>query len=153
MRKHFKLIALVSLMFVGNLVFSQSSESAKKEIESVLVESYVEGVFRNFNKETIRKGFHKDFNFHIPMLTPNGKTLQKVDLERWMGMLKSMSFENIEYKLIEISVTENAAITINEIYQNGKKLYTDYMIWQNDGEAWKIMGKVFASHQKQRRKQ
>ncbi|WP_340077779.1 nuclear transport factor 2 family protein [Leptobacterium sp. I13] len=153
MKKQLKKLVLILVAAPMFTMTAQTKPSdAKAAIEAVLVESYVEGVFRKFNEKAIRDGFHKDFQFHAPMMSPQGRTLKKFDLDTWVNMLKNMKFENIEYKLLDVNVTDDAAVTVNEIYQDGKKLYTDYMVWQNLDGKWKIMGKVFAYHQKRMRR-
>lgn len=144
------LFIITSTPTITGQVKEQESRAA---IEKILINSYVEGVLKNFNEEAVRTGFHEDFHFHAPMMTQDGRVLKKFDLNSWVNMLKNMSFDNIEYKLLNVSVTDNAAATVNEIYQDGKKLYTDYMIWQNIDGNWKIMGKVFAYHQKRMKRQ
>ena len=149
MKNKLSISLLILLMLCSMFLNAQTRNSdAESDIESILITSYVEGVFKEFSEEKIRLGFHKDFQFHAPMMTQNGRILKKIDLDSWIGMLQKMNFENIEYKLLNVTVTDNAAATTNEIYQNGKKIYTDYMLWQNIDGNWKIMGKVFAYHQK-----
>ena len=120
----------------------------RKNIENVLINSYVNAVFIDFNEESIRKGFNSDFHFHVPMRTPSGESLRKIELNQWITMVSKMKFNNIEYKILEVHVTDDAATTVSEIYQEGKKLYTDYMIWRKNTGNWQIMGKTFAFHQK-----
>ena len=52
------------------------------------------------------------------------------------------------FSSVEFVKWDDAATSVSEIYQDGKKLYTDYMIWRKNGENWQIMGKTFAFHQK-----
>lgn len=146
------LITFCITIFTSINLYAQN-EIEENAIKEVLNSSYVQAVFVEFNEEAIRAGFHEDFQFHVPMRTPSGISMRKIELERWLTMLKNMSFSEIESKVLEVHVTDGAATTVSEIYQQGKKLYTDYMIWQKIEDRWVIMGKTFAFHQQRSTRQ
>ena len=140
------------MLLLPLLSTSIAQENNREQIEKVLVESYVNGVFVKFDEAAVRNGFHPDFQFHLPMMTPSGRKDKKVVLDDWINMISPMKFQNIEYKIIDIYDSGQAACSISEIYQNGKKLYTDYMVWRKVEGKWMIMGKTFSMHQARRKK-
>lgn len=145
MKKMFlSMVILTSMLLNIQSVYAQEEE---KDIEKVLVKSYVDGVFRKFNEKDIRKGFHEDFQFHFPMRTPSGDMMRKVVLNDWIKMLSGMQFGEIDYKIVAIHQSGAAATSVSEIYQDGQKLYTDYLVWRKVDEDWKIMGKTYEMHQ------
>jgi hypothetical protein len=139
---------LFTIILLSFLSITMAQNNNREAIETILIKSYINAVFINFNEEAIREGFHKDFQFHFPIMTPNGSTTKKVELEEWIKMVSSMQFWGIESKIIEVYESGNAATTVSEIYQDGTKLYTDYMIWRKVDDKWMIMGKTFDMHQK-----
>lgn len=145
-----KVLLLIVLLPLLSTAIAQ--ESNREQIEKVLVEAYVNGVFKKFDEAAIRKGFHPDFQFHLPMMTPNGRKDKKVVLDDWIKMVSSMEFQNIDYKIIDVYESGKAACSVSEIYQNGKKLYTDYIVWSKIEEDWVIMGKTFSMHQGRRKR-
>ena len=143
-----KTIFLISCFIIlSTVIIKAQSLQDEEAIKQVLTESYVNAVFVEFDEAAIRAGFHEDFQFHVPMITPSGSSMRKIELEQWLTMLQNMSFTNIESTILEVHVTEGAATTVSEIFQEGEKLYTDYMIWQKINGQWRIMGKTFAFHQ------
>jgi len=142
---------LFSICLISSISMAVAQTSNREKIEKVLLNSYVNAVFVEFDEQAIRAGFHTDFLFHFPVMTPNGRVLKKVELDQWLKMISSMKFGKIESKVIEVYESGNAATTISEIYQDGKKLYTDYMIWRKVDDKWMIMGKTFDMHQRMMR--
>ena len=139
---------ILSLLLISIVVKGNPQTSDRSEIEQEFKVSYVNAVFINFNEQAIRDGFYKDFQLHFQMKSPTGSMIKKVSLDEWIKMVASMKFANIDYKILEIFQSGNAATTISEIYQDGKRLYTDYLIWQKIDNKWVIMGKTFDTNGK-----
>ena len=111
----------------------------------MLVETYVEGIYVNRNREAVTQGFHPDFILHV---YDDGQLIQ-APLELWLGRLQLDGTRNpksIDYSFDLIDITGNSAVVKMQIYEESHHLYTDYFGLYKFGDGWKIVNKIFYSH-------
>jgi len=63
-----KLLLTISMLTIFTMAMAQNDN--REAIEKVLINSYVNAVFVDYNEQAIRDGFYKDFQFHFPVMTP-----------------------------------------------------------------------------------
>ncbi|NND70561.1 MAG: hypothetical protein HKN43_03180 [Rhodothermales bacterium] len=134
------------LTFVVTLpIVTQHQRTDPDEIETVVQESYIEGVFVNRNEEVVRSGFHPSF---VMAVYVNDEIIQ-ASLDMWMERLQldgSPSGDDVEAIFHSIDVTNNAATVKLEVWINQMHTYTDYLSLYKFQDEWKIVNKIFASH-------
>ena len=117
-----------------------------KAIKQVLVDAYIRGIFVDRNIELVRSGFHPDFSMHVL----DGNQIIKAPLDMWLQRLELDGLKNtnkIDHEFKFIDVTNKSAIAKMEIYENSKHIYTDYFCLYKFEKGWKIVSKIFASHE------
>jgi hypothetical protein len=73
-----------------------------------------------------------------------------VSLDAWLerlGLHGEPLDENITFRIEVLDHTGNAAVARVEVDRDGERLYTDYMSLYKSGDGWKIVAKIFHSHQ------
>ncbi len=144
-------IALFITLILSNCCFCLAQESIVENeetaaIKEVLSKAYVKGIFVDRDIELVRSGFHPEFTMHV---LNNGKII-KASLEMWLQRLELDGTKNknrIDHQFKFIDIAKNAAIAKMEISENSKHLYTDYFCLYKFDDGWKIVSKIFASHQ------
>jgi hypothetical protein len=139
MKKYF--ILLIAVPFVA---FAQTDES---DIKAVVTSAYIQGIQNRGNVEDIRKGFHPSFN----MLRLIDNQIKPLPIEEWITNLEKAKKENpaptkTEGKFINVDVTGNNAVVKLELFREGKKIFTDYLVLYKFTEGWRIVSKTYFRH-------
>lgn len=130
------------------LNFSLAQRTDEESIKKVITDAYIEGIQNNGSIENIRKGFHPSFNMlrlvdnDINPL-PIGEWITSIEKRRGEGSASSVRTEG---KFISVDLTGNAAIVKLELYREGKKTFTDYLVLYKFTEGWKIVSKTYFRH-------
>ena len=144
-------ISTVLFLVLNGSVFSKtfsghSADSTEiQNVQQVIIESYVNGIFLKGDYKLVKKGWHSDCNI---VIFENGR-LKKLPAQYWVDRLKKHPKPldpNVTYKFIDVKVTGYAAVAIIEIFSKGKPLYTDYMSLYKFKDGWKIATKIYYSH-------
>jgi hypothetical protein len=139
-----KLLTLVCLLAVVP-AFSQTDEEA---IKQVVTSAYIEGIQNTGPVEDIRKGFHPTFN----MLRLMENELKPYPIEEWIAAIEKRRSEattppkRTDGKFISVDITGNAATVKLELYREGKKTFTDYLVLYKFSEGWRIVSKTYYRH-------
>jgi len=116
-----------------------------QNVQQVVIDSYVNGIFLKGDYKLVKKGWHSDCDI---VILENGK-LKKLPAQYWVDRLKEHPKPldpNVSYKFIDVNVTGYAAVAIIEIFSNGKPLYTDYMCLYKFKDGWKIVTKIYYAY-------
>lgn len=119
--------------------------TSETEIRHVIERSYVRGIFVLRDSNAVKGGFHKEFILSV--LHDDGIIV--VPLRMWLDRLKlsgTPSEDTVRHVFETIDVTNNTAVAKLRIYINDKQEYTDYMGLYKFSDGWKIVNKVFQSH-------
>ena len=123
----------------------QARHADEAAIQEVLVTAYVEGVFIHRDAEAVRKGFHPDFLMHV---YHEGQLIQG-SLDMWLerlGLDGTKNPKKIDYTIETIDVTGTTASVKMKLYEDTQQIYTDYFGLYRFEDGWKIVNKVFFSH-------
>lgn len=137
---------LFLLMLIAPFVHAQSDEEA---IKNVINTSYIGGIQNRGSSEDIRKGFHPSFT----MLRLTENEIKPLPIEEWIANIEKSKAKNepapakAEGKFINIDVTGNAAVVKLDLFRDGKKTFTDYLVLYKFTEGWKIVSKTYFRHQ------
>ncbi len=127
------------------LVASPADEAA---IKKVIQGAYIDGLQNLGDIQTIRDGFHPDFE----MLILNNGQLQRLDIGTWIGRVEQRkqhpgsTIPGITGKFLDVDIAGTVALVKLELYHEGNKLFTDYLSLYKFGDDWKIVSKVFYRH-------
>jgi len=147
-----KLTLLVIFAIVAFSVNAQNTEDEKEAIKEVIQTAYVDGIQNLGDIEQIEKGFHPGFNL---LGIDNNNRLTKFPIYSWLESVKERKEKNpegrpekekIKCKYNSIDVTGNAAMAKIELYQENKKLFTDYLQLYKFEEGWRIVSKIYHRH-------
>ncbi|HYG04423.1 MAG TPA: nuclear transport factor 2 family protein [Chryseosolibacter sp.] len=136
------------LLFVSVSQFAFAQPSDEEAIKAVVSSAYIEGIQNRGNVEDIRKGFHPSFN----MLRLSDNEIKPLAIEDWIANLEKAKANNVappaktEGKFLNVDVTGNAAVVKLELFREGKKTFTDYLVLYKFTEGWRIVSKTFYRH-------
>jgi hypothetical protein len=151
-------VLFLALILMLTLVCQQKRVISDKEVEmnenkeieaikKVIETSYIQGIHGDQDKETIKFGFHKDFN----MLVLKDDTIDKVTVDEWLERIETMKAENPElwsekttYKFDLIDVAGYAAVAKLDVYKGTTHFSADFMLLYKFEDGWKIVSKIFA---------
>ena len=143
---HMKTIVAVLSFFVSLNAFSQNADEAA--IKAVVTSAYIQGIHNRGSVDEIRKGFHPTFT----MLRMNNNEISPLPIEDWITNLEKAKKENpapaprAEGKFVNVDITGNAGVVKLELYREGKKVFTDYLVLYKFTEGWRIVSKTFYRH-------
>lgn len=144
-------ITTVLFLVLNSPVFSNNSSGHSvdsieiQNVQQVIIESYVNGIFLKGDYNSVKIGWQPDCDI---VIFENGK-LSKLSVQYWVDRLKKHPKPidpNVSYKFIDVNVTGFAAIAIIEILSNGKPLYIDYMCLYKFKDGWKIVTKIYYAY-------
>lgn len=127
------------------LIQAQSPEEA---VQQVVMSAYVNGIQNNGPIEDIRKGFHPTF----AMLRLVDNTVKPFPIDEWIASIEKnrsegkISSVKTEAKFIQIRVVGTAAQVELELYREGKRIFTDYLLLYQFAEGWRIVSKSYYRH-------
>lgn len=142
----------IILLLVTSFYFtlSRAQISEQEAVKSVVTSAYVEGIQNNGSVEDIRKGFHPSF----AMLRFMDNTIKPYPIEEWITAIEKRRAEakpdakvvRTEASFINVDVTGTAATVKLELYREGKKTFTDYLVLYKFTEGWRIVSKTYYRH-------
>ena len=151
MRSQTLLITLIILLISSFYSFGQS-DMEKDAIKNLISEAYVDGLLNQGNLEATKNGFFPGFNLLI--YDSRNNTVNKLPIYNWIKSVETRKKQNpsgpehkTSVKFLNIDITGNASVAKIELYKNNKHIYTDYLSLYKFNEGWKIVGKIFLSHQ------
>ena len=114
-------------------------------VRQVLLDAYVSGVHVERDTAAVRAGFHPDF----VMLVDDAGRLLSISLDDWLDRMQLdgvPTSDIIRHEFRAVDVTEDAAMAVLEIYENGVHIYTDYFSLYRFTDGWRIVSKIFHGH-------
>lgn len=144
-----KFIIFFSLLTVP--FFLAAQESDEDAIKKVIQEAYVDGLQNKGDLQKTKDGFHPDFN----LLGLKNDELTKLPIDKWIGYAEKSKEQNpapppadklVSVEFVNIDITGSAACAKIELYQNEKKIYTDYLSLYKFSDGWKIVSKIYYRH-------
>lgn len=139
---------ILILFFLIIASFSTYAQSDEDAIKQVITSAYIDGIQNRGSVEQIRAGFHPSFN----MLRLTENDVKPLPLEEWITNLEKAKAKGdpappkAEGKFLNVDVTGNAAVVKLELYRDGKKTFTDYLVLYKFAEGWKIVSKTYHRH-------
>jgi hypothetical protein len=122
-------------------------KSEKEAIKRVIEKAYIEGIHETQDEQTVRSGFHPEFN----MLVHQDDTILKVSVDEWLDRLEALKADNpdlwsaeptYEFQLVDLA--GNAAVAKLDVFRGEIHFSTDYMLLYKFTDGWKIVSKVFS---------
>ncbi|MCZ8217329.1 MAG: nuclear transport factor 2 family protein [Cyclobacteriaceae bacterium] len=142
------IVLSLTCLFWLQLANGQNNEEAL--IKAVVNSAYVEGIQNSGNVADIRKGFHPSFT----MLRVIENDVKPYSIEEWIAAIEKRKAEakpdakviRTEANFLSVDVTGTAATVKLELYRDGKKTFTDYIVLYKFTEGWRIVSKTFYRH-------
>lgn len=143
-------LSLCLIFSIG--IMAQDTDAIEEDIKNIVKSAYVDGLQNYGDFEKIDAGFHPGFNL-LGVGQDNG--IWKYPIYSWKesvqarldkGELPKSEDKLVTCEFLLIDVTGDAAIVKIELYQEGNKIYTDYLSLYKFKEGWKIVNKIFHSH-------
>lgn len=135
-----------SLIKVYNKKESTEMQNEIDAVKSVIEKAYIEGIHTTQDEQTVRSGFHPDFE----MLVLKEDNLVKVNLTDWFKRIEQLKQENQElwtkettYSNIEVSIEGNSASVRFKVFKDKDYFSTDFMLLYKFTDGWKIVSKIF----------
>jgi hypothetical protein len=138
-------LAALTVALAPLSLYAQAPGAEDRAVRRVIETAYVTGVFVTRDTAAVRAGFHPDF---VLSVLQDDRVLV-VSLDRWLGHLKldgRRSTDTVEHRFERVDVTGNTATVKLQLFVNGEHEYTDYFGLYRFSDGWKIVTKVFASH-------
>jgi hypothetical protein len=141
-----KLLSFITLIFLSATAFGQQSD--EDAIKQVITTSYIDGIQNRGSSEDIRKGFHP--SFHMLRFVDND--VKPLSIEEWITNIENSKAKSepaqpkAEGKFISIDITNTAAVVKLDLYRDGKRTFTDYLVLYKFAEGWKIVSKTYYRH-------
>lgn len=136
-------IALLSVLTLfSSALYAQSDEAS---IKQVISSAYIDGIQNSGSIDAIRKGFHPSFT----MLRVIENDVKPYPIEEWIAAIEKRKSENstpapkAEGKFINVDITGTAATVKLDLYREGKRIFTDYLVLYKFTEGWRIVSKTF----------
>lgn len=141
---------LLSISCLLWLSIANAQVNEEDLVKAVVSSAYIEGIQNSGNVEDIRKGFHPSFT----MLRVMDNDVKPFAIEDWISAIEKRKAEakpdaklvRTEGKFISVDVTGTAATVKLELYREGKKTFTDYIVLYKFTEGWRIVSKTFYRH-------
>jgi hypothetical protein len=133
---------------VFQLCIAKAQGTEEESIKQVIMSAYVEGIQNGGSVDDIRKGIHPTFT----MLRLADNEVKPYPIEEWITAIEKRKKESAppapraEAKFLTTDITGNAAVVKLELYREGKKTFTDYLVLYKFTEGWRIVSKTFFRH-------
>lgn len=153
MKKNYVVAMFMCLFFIFPLLAFYHFEKNKEveNIKTLIKNAYFNGAFNALDTKAMAEGFHTDFLLY----TAKGEELQKLSIKEWIANIEANKAkpEYIESrkqtgKIVQVDVTDIAAIAKIELSKDGKLIFTDYLSLYKFDSGWKIVGKIYFRHPK-----
>lgn len=130
--------------------FTALGQTEETAVKAVVTAAYVEGIQNNGSIDDIRRGFHPSFN----MLRLVDNEIKPFPIEEWIAAIEKRRAEakpdvkpvRTEATFLSVDVTGTAATVKLELYREGKKTFTDYLVLYKFSEGWRIVSKTYFRH-------
>lgn len=141
---------MMFILFSLILPLSLASQSIGEEeaIKKVIQGAYIDGLQNLGDIQTIRDGFHPDFE----MLMYRDGQLSKFPISTWIERVEQRKANpstpppSITGKFIEVEITGTVAVVKLELYRQNLRIFTDYISLYKFADGWKIVSKVYYQH-------
>jgi len=141
---------LISVVAILCSIIALAQTSDEEAVKQIVTSAYVEGIQNNGSIEDIRKGFHPSFN----MLRLVENEIKPYSIEDWIATIEKRRVEakpdskvvRTEAKFLNVDITGNAAVVKLELYREGKRTFTDYIVLYKFTEGWRIVSKTYYRH-------
>ena len=143
-----RLVVIFTLVasFAPSLAVAQDTSGAAADIQKVIQEAYIEGVFIDRNPEAVRSGFHPQFVMSVPS---GASEVILASLDMWLERLAldgTPTSDEIRSTVDQVDITGSTAVVKMRLWINDRHTYTDYLGLYRFADGWKIVTKVFSSH-------
>ncbi|SKC74554.1 Putative lumazine-binding [Ohtaekwangia koreensis] len=138
-------LSCILILFQFSVMAQTSDEGF---IKQVVTSAYIDGLQNGGSTEAIRKGFHPTFT----MLRFVDNDVKPYPIEEWIAAIEKRKSENAapapkaEGKFITVDITGTAATVKLDLYREGKKTFTDYLVLYKFTEGWRIVSKTYYRH-------
>jgi len=128
--------------------FAEAQTADEQQIKQVVQTAYIDGIQNRGSTEDIRKGFHPSFN----MLRLVNNEIKPLAIEEWISNIEKAKANNeaaqpkAEGKFIDVDISGTAAVVKLDLFRDGKRTFTDYLVLYKFQEGWKIISKTFYRH-------
>lgn len=139
------MILLITSTLLGNGAAAQAPEADASAIREVIENAYVRGVFVDEDPAAVRAGFHPSFILSVH----DADSVIVVPLERWLDVMDlsgEPTGDAVRHVFERVDVTGGAATVKMQIWINDVHVYTDYLSLYRFNDGWKIVLKIFESH-------
>jgi hypothetical protein len=143
-----KKISLTFLLTCLSFALAAQSQNEENAIKKVIQEAYIDGLQNLGNIQTIRDGFHPDFE----MLVFRNGQMSKLPIGTWIERVEqrkanpSTTPPNITGKFLDVEITGTVAVVKLELHRNGNLIFTDYISLYKFEDGWKLVSKVYYQH-------
>jgi hypothetical protein len=138
------LLLLASVLSIPGHAQSGDEEA----IKNVVTTAYIEGIQNRGDVDNIRKGFHPSFN----MLRLTDNDIKPLSIEEWITNIVKVKAKNepaptkAEGKFVNVDISGNAAVVKLDLFREGKRTFTDYLVLYKFTEGWRIVSKTYYRH-------
>jgi len=139
------MILLIGSTLRGYDAVAQAPDAEASAIRGVIENAYVRGVFVDEDPVAVRAGFHPSFVLSVH----DADSIIVAPLEMWLDVLDlsgQPSGDTVRHVFERVDVTGGTAMVKMQIWINDEHVYTDYLSLYRFSDGWKIVLKVFASH-------
>lgn len=139
------LVFLISYTVCLSTASAQATDRDTQAIQEVIENAYVKGVFVDRNAAAVRSGFHPAFVLSVY----DADTVIVASLDMWLDLLQlsgERSSDSVRHVFEGVDVTGGTATVKLQLWINDEHVYTDYLGLYRFTDGWKIVTKVFASH-------
>ena len=143
-----KKMMFIFLSLILPLSLVAQSNVEEEAIKKVIQGAYIDGLQNLGDIQTIRDGFHPDFE----MLVYRDGQLSKFPISTWIERVEQRKANinttppNITGKFIEVEITGTVAVVKLELYRENIRIFTDYISLYKFAEGWRIVSKVYYQH-------
>jgi hypothetical protein len=141
-------MTVISSLLIASTALTPGALAADETaaIKAAIEHAYIDGIWLQGDEEAARAGF--DPNFVMQVRQEDHALSASLDawLER-LGLHGEALDQNITHRIEVLDHTANAAAARVEILRDDEPLYTDYMSLYRFDAGWKIVAKIFESHQ------
>ncbi|MFO7768430.1 MAG: nuclear transport factor 2 family protein [bacterium] len=153
MRRKLIVLGAILLGSWGLAAASGVQQAEEEAVRETVMTAYVDGIHNYRRVEDVREGFHPDFR----MLMLREGTLGELAIGDWIAALERQNRQSgpvpgdaaptTRPEFVQIDITGDAASVKLELYREGKKVFTDYLLlYRFPGEGWRIVSKTFYRH-------
>ena len=142
-----KHLTFLAVLLSTTILHAQETESAKKDIESVITNSYIEPLYLYGDLEKIKEGFHEEFRINVLY---NGVYSMRTR-DEWIERIKNSRSANptkktYTWRFNMIDVEDQTAVVKLTVNEEGKLKYIDYLTLYKFETGWRVITKQFSMY-------